>query len=85
MQTTYIDEAEELEAVTLDEETGKIAVCSLESLHIFQPYGQDENAVKVRAWCQSSLGLTASPVVFAGKHATTRRRQRIQNLVVGHA
>ncbi|KAL5412587.1 hypothetical protein PMIN06_003363 [Paraphaeosphaeria minitans] len=46
LQTTYIDEESELEAVTFDENTGKLAACSKRSIYIYQPYGQDEGAVK---------------------------------------
>lgn len=46
LQTTYIDEENELEAVTLHEETGKIAICSTKHIYIYQPYGLDEGAIK---------------------------------------
>ncbi|KAF1957089.1 hypothetical protein CC80DRAFT_411478 [Byssothecium circinans] len=46
LQTTYIDEETELEAVALDENTGKLAVCSTHHIYIYKPYGQDEGAVK---------------------------------------
>jgi hypothetical protein len=47
LQTTYIDEEADLEAVVLDENTGKIAVCSTRHIYIYQPYGHDYGAVKV--------------------------------------
>lgn len=47
LQTIYIDEESELEAIALDEGTGKLAACSTQSIYIYQPYGQDEGAVKV--------------------------------------
>lgn len=47
LQTIYIDEEDELEAVALDEGTGKLAACSARHIHIYRPYGQDEGAVKV--------------------------------------
>lgn len=47
LQTTYIDEESELEAVALDENTGKIATCSTRHIYVYQPYGQDEGAIKV--------------------------------------
>ncbi|KAF2635435.1 hypothetical protein P280DRAFT_473836 [Massarina eburnea CBS 473.64] len=46
LQTTYIDEETALEAVALDENSGKIAVCSTRHIYIYKPYGQDEGAVK---------------------------------------
>ncbi len=36
-----------MEAVTLDEATGKIATCSNTNIYVYKPYGQDEGAVKV--------------------------------------
>jgi hypothetical protein len=48
IQTIYIDEESELEAVTIDSCIGKIAVCSMKNIYIYQPYGQDEGFVKVR-------------------------------------
>ncbi|KAF1977584.1 hypothetical protein BU23DRAFT_587563 [Bimuria novae-zelandiae CBS 107.79] len=39
VQTIYIDEESELEAVCLDENTGKIAACSARYIYIHQPYG----------------------------------------------
>ncbi|KAF1831934.1 hypothetical protein BDW02DRAFT_571508 [Decorospora gaudefroyi] len=55
LQTIYIDEESELEAVALDEGTGKLAVCSTQHIYIYQPYGQDEGAVK---WSlQGSMSL----------------------------
>jgi hypothetical protein len=47
LQTTYIEEEEELEAVTFDEATGKIVACSNANIYVYKPYGQDEGAVKV--------------------------------------
>ena len=47
LQTIYIDEEFELEAVALDVATGKIAACSTRNIYIYRPYGQDEGAVKV--------------------------------------
>lgn len=36
-----------MEAVTLDEATGKIAISSNANIYVYKPYGQDEGAVKV--------------------------------------
>lgn len=47
LQTVYINEESELEAVALDEATGKLAACSTKNIYIYQPYGQDEGAIKV--------------------------------------
>ena len=47
LQTIYIDEEFELEAVAIDQGTGKLAACSTRRIYIYRPYGQDEGAVKV--------------------------------------
>ncbi|KAF2003615.1 hypothetical protein P154DRAFT_617532 [Amniculicola lignicola CBS 123094] len=55
LQTIYIDEESELDAIALDENTGKIATCSPSTVYIYQPYGQDEGAIK---WSrQGSMSL----------------------------
>jgi WD40 repeat protein len=45
-QTIYQDDVESLDAVVIDEKTGKIAVASGTSVHIYKPYGQDEGVLK---------------------------------------
>ncbi|KNG49742.1 wd repeat-containing protein [Stemphylium lycopersici] len=58
LQTLYIDEEFELEAVAIDEGTGKLAVCSTRHIYIYRPYGQDEGAIKVGKWSlQGSMSL----------------------------
>ncbi|KAL5114044.1 regulator of (H+)-ATPase in vacuolar membrane [Pleosporales sp. CAS-2024a] len=55
LQTIYVDEELELEAVALDEGTGKLAACSTQHIYIYQPYRQDESVVK---WSrQGSMAL----------------------------
>ena len=48
LQTIYHDDTEIFGAVAIDEETGKIATCSGVNIHIYKPYGQNEDALKVR-------------------------------------
>ncbi|KAG9184939.1 hypothetical protein G6011_11769 [Alternaria panax] len=56
LQTIYIDEEFELEAVAIDEGTGKLAAGSTRRIYIYRPYGQDEGAVK---WSQQgSMALS---------------------------
>ncbi|KAH8725059.1 RAVE protein 1 C terminal-domain-containing protein [Phaeosphaeriaceae sp. PMI808] len=56
LQTIYVDEEFELEAVALDQNTGKLAACSTRNIYIYQPYGQGEGAVK---WSlQGSMSLS---------------------------
>ncbi|EMD60047.1 hypothetical protein GGP41_009455 [Bipolaris sorokiniana] len=55
LQTLYIDDEFELEAVAIDEATGKLAVCSTRHIYVYRPYGQDEGAIK---WSlQGSMAL----------------------------
>lgn len=48
LQTTHVDDVEELEAVTIEEGTGKLAVCSQEQVYIYGPIGRDEGVLKVQ-------------------------------------
>lgn len=47
LQTIYVDDTETLEAVAVDEATGKIAVCGGPDVFIYQPYGIQHEALKV--------------------------------------
>ena len=47
MQTIYVDDVDELEAVTIEESSGTIAVCSQEQVYIYGPIGRDEGVLKV--------------------------------------
>ncbi|KAI9711287.1 MAG: regulator of (H+)-ATPase in vacuolar membrane [Bogoriella megaspora] len=55
LQTLYNEDEEELVAVTIDEGSGRIATCTRNLVYVYQPYGQDEGALK---W---SLRCTLSP------------------------
>ncbi|BCR86495.1 WD repeat protein [Aspergillus chevalieri] len=46
LQTIYVDDTETLEAVAVDEATGKIAVCGGPDVFIYQPYGIQHEALK---------------------------------------
>jgi hypothetical protein len=48
LQTIYVDEVDELEAVTIEEGSGRIAVCSQEQVYIYGPVGRDEGVLKVQ-------------------------------------
>lgn len=48
LQTIYIEEDKELQAITFDEASGKIAVSAGGNVYIYRPYGQDEGAIKVQ-------------------------------------
>lgn len=47
LQTIYDDSEIYLEAITLNEATGKIAACAGTSVRVYKPYGQGEDALKV--------------------------------------
>ncbi|KAF2229701.1 WD repeat protein-like protein [Viridothelium virens] len=51
LQTIYHEEEEELIAVTIDEVSGRIAVCTHKVVHIYKPYGQREDALKWSLQC----------------------------------
>ncbi|KAF2274080.1 WD repeat protein-like protein [Westerdykella ornata] len=46
LQTIYIHEETELEAIIFHDETGKIATCSTTHIYVYKPYGHDEGFVK---------------------------------------
>ncbi|PWY66418.1 WD repeat protein [Aspergillus heteromorphus CBS 117.55] len=46
LQTIYVDDTEALEAVTIDEVSGKIAVCGGPDVFIYQPYGIQHETLK---------------------------------------
>ncbi|KAG9243053.1 WD repeat protein-like protein [Calycina marina] len=45
-QTVYDDDEQHLEAIAIDEASGKIATCSGANLRVYKPYGQGEDALK---------------------------------------
>ncbi|KFY65385.1 hypothetical protein V496_02616 [Pseudogymnoascus sp. VKM F-4515 (FW-2607)] len=46
LQTVYDEDSSFLIAIAFDEATGKIATCTERSVRIYQPYGQNEEALK---------------------------------------
>ncbi|KAM4059312.1 hypothetical protein HRG_007830 [Hirsutella rhossiliensis] len=51
IQTVYDDAEHQLEAVVLDEDSGKIATCTNAEVRIYQPVGYDDGSLK---WVQQS-------------------------------
>ena len=47
VQTIYLDHCEELDAVVVDGNSGKIATCSSDEVYIYKPYGREEDMLKV--------------------------------------
>lgn len=67
LQTIYVDDTESLEAVTIDEASGKIAVCGGPDIFIYQPYGIKHETLKVRYYEDGSGELDIhSPVAVRG-------------------
>ena len=46
LQTIYLDESTLLDAVAVDEKTGKIATCSAGDVTVYKPYGRNEGVLK---------------------------------------
>ncbi|KAK5159719.1 hypothetical protein LTR04_004793 [Oleoguttula sp. CCFEE 6159] len=59
LQTTYHDDTLSLEAVLLEEATGKIATCSTSAIYVYSPYRRDDFALKANfalfSPCDASL------------------------------
>ena len=68
LQTTYIDDAAYLTAVTIDEISGKIAVAGGSHLYIYEPQGKSEGLLRVRL--EFSIWNVANPL-FSGHELTT--------------
>ncbi len=66
IQTLYNDQLLALEAVVIDEATGKIAICSLEEVYIFKPYGKKEGALKVRPETRDSRPSCEVLTIYSG-------------------
>lgn len=47
LQTIYDDNEDPLEAIALDEASGKIAVCTYNTVRIYKPFGQEDDALRV--------------------------------------
>jgi hypothetical protein len=48
LQTIYDDDDAPLEAITLDEATGKIATCTAKQVRVYKPFGLEHDALRVR-------------------------------------
>jgi hypothetical protein len=57
LQTIYIDDARPLEAVTINEASGRIAVCDQTHVYIYKPMGREERVLRV---CKSSCSRLCS-------------------------
>lgn len=48
IQTIYDDNDQPLEAITIDEASGKIATCTATEVRVYKPFGAQEDTLKVR-------------------------------------
>ncbi|CAL3962404.1 unnamed protein product [Diplocarpon coronariae] len=79
IQTIYDDDGDQLESITIDELSGKIATCAGPNIRVYKPYGQGENALK---WSlQHNLVVQES----TGNPATTLSWGVAEELLVGGA
>lgn len=69
LQTIYEDDTTGLTAIAVDETSGKIATSTGPNVHIYQPYGLDEGALRVCRIEERYIQLlTRGIVVFAEHH-----------------
>lgn len=74
IQTTYHDNAGALDAVAIDEVSGKIGTCTNEELYIYRPYGRIEGALKVAT---STRTMSQDPDgAYSGPSSAHYRSQR---------
>lgn len=77
IQTIYHDNAGALDAVAIDEVSGKIGTCTNEELYIYRPYGRIEGALKVatstRTISQDPDGAIVVPPVHTTDHRGRKR------------
>lgn len=64
LQTIHVDEVDELEAVTIEESSGRVAICSKEQVFIYGPIGRDEGLLKVEIQT-NSITITDTATVVA--------------------
>ncbi|CZS96032.1 related to RAV1-similarity to Drosophila DmX gene [Rhynchosporium graminicola] len=79
LQTIYDDDEDHLEAIAIDETSGKIATCAGYDVRIYKPYGEGEDALK---W---SLQHSFSLEETARVSATTLSWGVAEELLVGGA
>lgn len=79
---------QDLEAVALEEASGKIATCSGSIIYVYRPYGKDEGALRVKTLllallhCCGTLTVAAvvTPILVAAGYSGRRRTHTL----VGH-
>ena len=85
IQTIYHDGQGALEAVAIDEASGKIATCTEKEVYIYRPYGRIEGALKVSSnSTREGAKILMMLVVVSPVYATDpRKRTRIVYSIVG--
>ncbi|KAK0107758.1 regulator of (H+)-ATPase in vacuolar membrane, variant 2 [Cadophora gregata f. sp. sojae] len=79
LQTIYDDDEEDLEAIAIDEASGKIVTCAGTIIRVYKPYGQGEDALK---WSLQHSFPIGEP---AGGSATTLSWGVSEEVLVGGA
>ncbi|KAF1813625.1 WD repeat protein-like protein [Eremomyces bilateralis CBS 781.70] len=62
LQTIYLDKDDDLQAVALDEDSGKIAAASSTEIHIYKPYGKEEGFLQWSLQCSIRTDETKGDV-----------------------
>jgi hypothetical protein len=70
VQTIYIDDVESLEAITIEETSGTIAVCGGKNVYIYKPFGREVDVLKVRGFLQDDNRLLKLTKVESGHRCT---------------
>lgn len=82
LQTIYIDDVDELEAVAIEENSGRIAVCSKEHVYIYGPIGRTEGVLKVpRTSGYRNASIDVSIVVAYTRLVHQRHTARLDSVV----
>lgn len=67
LQTIYDEDENELEAITIDEGSGKLATCTGSDVRVYKPYGEGEDALKV---CCCGTSLVGTLMRVSGLYST---------------
>jgi hypothetical protein len=89
LQTIYDDDEAHLEAIAIDEASGKIATCAGSNIRVYKPYGQGEDALKVSGGVPVGFGRTKADqdtVVSTTQLPAQRIYQGVcDNSIMGHS
>ncbi|KAJ4390451.1 regulator of (H+)-ATPase in vacuolar membrane [Neurospora sp. IMI 360204] len=83
LQTIYDDNEEPLEAIALDEASGKIAVCTYNAVRIYKPFGQEDDALRWALQC--SFDVERDQCVAEDRTSISLSWGASEELVVAHS